>query len=620
MSTYQQWNDAIIQYFTNGEKTGAAIYLDISEDRLEEIGRNYLSKSDSSPFNWSDDFKEVVRKECKRITNGQPEVSLYHFSRSNSDQAGAIQPTCVAFLALMALAAHNMADDELAAGHNYFRRLSEILRILPDSKQSNRPAGMSAKIEEPYWKEWNTWLSKKGFAPTARPGDGSQYSVGYPLSQVLLRMADRERLFGWFKERDYPTGLDHARLGGRVRRDARSLRGKHLRELLADGSIQRQEAVNLALFEVYSEWLEAGRPNKPSPFRINGTTRIVSPKLIAGLYRKVPNVFSNTVNYYLYPPQPRRMLINSIPTVTYQGEKIELEEERSGWYWPLWDWLLSAKELDSGVTYPLEGVVGLHELVLPSRDFWLLVPDPDCPTTGEYATWQHYAELGTTFILLCKEELQSQLEQLQKDELLIWQGSPRSINNLPGWFEYIGVQITALNWGPATIENKDLFEALRPKSNLGLALTGGLRLSERDSWLEGYGPQLTILASADKAILEIHPLSVRPKPIPSQPAKLRSLTELGGAFHFSNLSDDKSYKIEDLLLEQDTDKPIQINWPAAGEYRIEVSSGADFIEKTVTIRAWQDLELHSAEDSTVTGFEIGTVRLFGPLVEKASDV
>ena len=607
MLTFEQWNDAIIRYFTDGEKEGAAIFLDISEERLTEIGLAYLSEESPPPPNWADDFKVAVRSKCTGLaSNGQREVRLYRIPRFNSEQAGN-KPSGVAFLALMALAAHNMAEDEEAADHNYFTRLRQLLNI----SGNKRPPGMPAGDEERLWKEWERWLTREGFTVTARQGSGSQQYISYPLSQPLLRRADRERLFAWFKEHNYQAGLDQARLGGRLRRNVRYIGGKHLREVLGDSGVQRLEAINLVLFEVYQDWLEAGRPAKLFLHRsaASGLHRTTASSLVAGLYREVGDVFSGQVDYYLYPPQPRRVRVSGTPAVLHQGDRIELETERGGWYWPLWDWPLNAKTLDEGVKYELEGVSQLDHLILPAREFWLLVPDPNCPTNNLYATWQDNADLGTPFILLCKDELSAQIEQLRKDERLTWQGQPRPLAKLPGWLEYVGVQVISENWAGATIENKDLFEALRPKTSLGLVVTGGVRLVERDSWLEGCEPQITIVAFAEKASLEVrlvNPQSVTTLP---QSTVLHSMTELGNVLNLSGKVD---------LGEVDTNKPIKIEWPGMGEYIVEANCGADFIEKTIIIRAWQDLELPSIEPQAQMGLRIGSARLLGPLVEETS--
>src|SRR5690349_17492819 len=127
MPTYEQWNYAIIQYFTQGERRGAAIFLDISEDRLTEIGLTFFSENPSQRVDWPEDFKSAVRhKSISRNSNGQKEVNLYYISQFDPNKQGSL-PNGIAFLALMVLAAHNMAEDDIAADNNYFTRLRELL-------------------------------------------------------------------------------------------------------------------------------------------------------------------------------------------------------------------------------------------------------------------------------------------------------------------------------------------------------------------------------------------------------------------------------------------------------------------------------------------------------------
>jgi hypothetical protein len=106
--------------------------------------------------------------------------------------------------------------------------------------------------------------------------------------------------------------------------------------------------------------------------------------------------------------------------VQYQDGTHYLQEDRSGWYLPIGE-PLKINEIECGVKCSISNPSILDKLILPSRDFWILTPDPENPDSGVYASWGT-PELGTPFILLCKEELLKDLERLKDERLLEWDG------------------------------------------------------------------------------------------------------------------------------------------------------------------------------------------------------
>ena len=62
-----------------------------------------------------------------------------------------------------------------------------------------------------------------------------------------------------------------------------------------------------------------------------------------------------------------------------------LREERPGWYSHL-EYSVSQKELDNSAKYQISSPDDLDYLILPARDFWILIPDPENPDSGAYAS------------------------------------------------------------------------------------------------------------------------------------------------------------------------------------------------------------------------------------------
>ncbi len=162
MTSYTNWNQALISYFTTGASRGSKIYLSVDDEVLDRLGQNFSA----TPFNgnWKDDFCNAVKQQV--IRNGQVNLT----SLQGRDEKGF--PKGVAFLGALVLAAYQMAEEEGINQNNYFRRLKEILGL--STSEKGRPPGMSqGDKEEPLWQAWAYWLRRSGFLPSAQRGEGT---------------------------------------------------------------------------------------------------------------------------------------------------------------------------------------------------------------------------------------------------------------------------------------------------------------------------------------------------------------------------------------------------------------------------------------------------------------
>ncbi|MEH2123422.1 hypothetical protein [Nostoc sp.] len=72
-----------------------------------------------------------------------------------------------------------------------------------------------------------------------------------------------------------------------------------------------------------------------------------------------------------YPKQQRGRSLESVEVK--QGDNTySLIEERPGWYFPL-EYSVNQKELENGAKYQITSPDDLDYLILPARDFWILV-------------------------------------------------------------------------------------------------------------------------------------------------------------------------------------------------------------------------------------------------------
>lgn len=536
MSTYEEWNKLLIDYFLQGAPSGSKIYLSVDEDVLEQLGQCFSSNPTNG--SWVDDFQIALRQ--KVLQQEDQKISLDSLKTYNLRKV----PHGVGFLSACVLAASQMANEEDISELNYFKRVQEIFGV----KGSPRPKGMKAGAEEPLWLEWNRWLLKEGFQPSAYQGYGPQKYINYPISQCLLRQADKDKLQNLFVEKQWDAQWDAQALYVQVRREKQSLSG-HLQDLLEDK--RRCEAVTEAIHEVYEQWKAQGSPSTP---RTSRSQRTWSPNIFAGLYRTEDPILGE-VEYYLYPRQQRGRKFESVQ-VQYQDGTHHLQDDRSGWYLPIGE-PLTINDIECGVKCLISNPSTLDKLILPAKDFWILTPDPENPDSGIYASWGT-PELGTPFILLCKEELLKDLERLKDERLLEWDGEPYPIDSQSSWIELDQCMVLSQTWDGVFIENQALKNALQPKVSLSISFSGGLRIPQQRGWLEGYPPQVTVFGFSPKVELEVIDL-----------IEEREL----------------------LTRSQNTNQPYSLDLARKGSYLVRAKHSKEITEKVIHIMDTSDLEI-----------------------------
>ncbi|MHC5726944.1 MAG: hypothetical protein ACYTXY_22960, partial [Nostoc sp.] len=246
--------------------------------------------------------------------------------------------------------------------------------------------------------------------------------------------------------------------------------------------------------------------------------------------------------------------------IQYGERDQRLIDERPGWYLPL-EFPLSLSELERGAKYPITLQSDLDSLVLPSRDFWILVPDPDDTDTGAYATWGQ-PSLGTKFILLCKKELLPDINRLRDERLIEWSGKPQAVFNDSNWVELHQCMVISLAWNGVFISNQELKDALQPSVRLSISFSGGLRVPQQSAWLEGHSPQVTIFGFYPTVTLQITRL-------------------------LDNLS----------IIErsQSTNTPISVNFPCSGDYVVKATCAGESTERLVKIVDWSWLGIEKPQ-------------------------
>ena len=498
MATYNEWNKAIAEYFVSGLPSGATVYLSVDEAALMDIGARF-EQSGISYVDWVEDFMAAIRSKC--VVGA--EVKLPSGSGYQSDQV----PGCVAFLAAMVLAAHHMIkeDTKAIAENDYFKRLREVLGL--PIEDGGRPIGLlSPGVEEVLWQIWNLWLIGKGWLPSAERGQHGRKFINYPLSQALLRESDKKTVELRFREKQQSGELgvwDRDAIGTWTRKQP--FGAKHLSDLLQEDDFRRYDVITDAIYDVYLS-IDWDREMETEPdIRSVGQRRLT---VTAELYR-IENFVTGNIDYYLYPRQLRQFGGGTLEVIR-NGRTHPLSVDRKGWFQPLWP-----EDLAGGVSYEVRGHQQVKTLVLSKRDFWILVPDPEDETSGIFAGWKHPG-LGETFLLLCREAYTHQMESFKKRGLLNWDYK-FPVDEEEEWIEYRGCQIVSPNWDGEIPEHQGLYDALKPNvSAATISLKGGLRVPSQGGWLEGYVPEMTIMAFDDSVQLKLLDASSQDTPIRNQ--------------------------------------------------------------------------------------------------------
>jgi hypothetical protein len=480
MATYDEWNNAIAEYFVSGLPSGATVYLSVDEAALMDIGARF-EQSGMNYVDWVEDFMAAVRSEFV-IGN---EVTLPQGFDYQSDRT----PNCVAFLAAMVLAAHHMIKEDIKAiaENDYFKRLREVLGL--SIEDGGRPMGLLTGIEERLWQIWNLWLIGNGWLPSAERGQHGRKFINYPLSQALLRESDKRTMELHFREREQAGELgrvwDRDTVGTWTRKQP--FGAKHLNELLQADDFRRYDVITDAIYDLYIsiDWdqeLETERY----------TRSVRQRRMTAHLYRVEDGIIGG-IEYYLYPRQPMKFGGGSLEIV-HNSSIHPLREERQGWFMPLWP-----VDPAGGMLYEVRGHPQIKELVLPERNFWVLVRDPENDTSGIFADWKPPG-LGETFLLLCRKEYTEQLEVLKQEDLINWD------HDFPvddEWVEYRECMIVSPDWEGIIPQHQDLYDTLKPGVSATISLKGGLRMPSQRGWMEGYGPEMTVWAFDDNVEVKL---------------------------------------------------------------------------------------------------------------------
>jgi hypothetical protein len=507
---YSLWNTAVAEWVLASNHLDEPVLLPIDQERLSEIAEFAAL---CNPNQAHEMFIDAVKSACIR----KDSIRVDHLR--GSDPTGI--PNCCGFLAFLVLAASERGED---GDDRFYQSIGRLLWPERGYDQVTRqeihmPAGGSC--EEPLWKEWNAWLLKQGFVPTARRGQGLRDKFRmYAISQSTLSLNERAYLASHvfapaMLDGTLSTQLDHLDLESWLRQRVRS-GSPRLWSSIHDRVVGRdhagghrfpsvfREAFFSDCYEIYeSVSLDPDDPSHAGAHR----ERRRKPILECGLLRIAD--LDGSIRYLIRPRRPRLGQEVEGGRVWIAGREWYLSGDGD----PKWlDAVGSALVDFSPRRYEVEGVPGINFVELPERQIWVPAPDHSA-LSDEVLISGRRPDPDESFVLLVKdgtpdsETVHSSLEQCRKIGLLDWSAK---VEIAEGWQEYRRCRVLLSPWqavAPVGIA-PEIYARLAPQTSDRIRLEGGLRdPNRRGAFMESALPGLTVVTESDPVVVRICRLS-----------------------------------------------------------------------------------------------------------------
>lgn len=206
---YRRWNAAIADVVYPPERAGQPAYLALEDDVLADIARRAEPEA-------ADATKALIQavRATLDFRSGYAGVLRDHLGKLDAWCSGRMMdpPPCLALLAVLSIAAESMRQTREMRAHNFYGRLGELLSLSPKQQtwfeQAYRHRRHREAASEELWGALNDWLEmldgQRG-TPTALP-IGHEH-VGLPLSQALVRDADRQKFVNLFVTQGLSGGM-----------------------------------------------------------------------------------------------------------------------------------------------------------------------------------------------------------------------------------------------------------------------------------------------------------------------------------------------------------------------------------------------------------------------------
>jgi len=205
---YARWNQAVADVVFSKEQAGLPVYLDLEDDVIARMAE-MVGEVVGDP---AENLVSAVAATVDRH-GGASRLFINHRALvhqwERSEQVD--HPPHLAFLAVLSLAAERMAEGDGMASNNYYGRLAPLLQL---KHRRDDLAQAYREVAEQWWAALNKWLEnhdgRRGLPTAYSLGQQQLRYVGLPISQALVRAADRAGLVHFFQRVGFAPGTDTA--------------------------------------------------------------------------------------------------------------------------------------------------------------------------------------------------------------------------------------------------------------------------------------------------------------------------------------------------------------------------------------------------------------------------
>ncbi len=592
---YERWNGAIAEVVYSRGQAGLPVYLDLEDSVLASI-------RDAAEPEATDVSSALIQTLIGTLvfTDGANSVLRGHLRRLDLWHQGTMldPPPTLGLLALLSLVAKNMQDSDHMRSHNFYNRLERMAGMTGHQIEwfthayRARRHSENTPVSRELWGSLNDWLEmlegSRGL-PTAQPMGHDH--IGWPLSQALVRQADRDKFVDLFVTQGMPpyASLPASEMAAHI--DEWMSRSpcpasNHLERLWKDrdASVRIVDIARLAL--------ESWNGAMPVGFVRASGTRLIDTVRVKAAIRSFP---SRRLDLALVVPGQAR--VDEEPVGVLDAEDNEVNEVdlvpiASGWLGVSEIVTIDARTL-------LEGQVRLrrrdHAQPL-TRRARPLVPLGWNEMLMAYVEGER-VQLAEKSLILSTNEIAPRVANLL--ERVARPGFRRieSIPGLPdGWTAFDDVRILSSIPHELLHNQRTELNLLQPMTTSQVVFQGGLRLpGHLRKWLSAMPPELCASAK-DDASLSAHLVCIRSWSNPAPPP--RSLSDSGTAL---------IWDLADLALPD-------------GDYSIDVLEGGNLMSTEILrLRSADTPALRFDDESgtighspTADGFGIITGRTTGP--------
>lgn len=474
--SYDEWNWALANHFFTPGAAGKPAYLQVDAETLGLAGQ----AAGFTPARPEESFTQAIRQ---KISSNHTKDPFYRFSwfgdwKKNVLNKPEVPPPFAGLLGACVLAASRMASDTQAgvSQSNYYFRLNDLLGL---GKKKGQPPSFDTKVT-PLWKLLNWWLDEcnngQRGTSTARPAGFA--NIGYPLSQCVLRDADRRKLPVFFQQEGFEPAQEieeeeiRSALAAWAAAPSCPL-SPRAKRVISSKSTSLQHAASEIVLRELEVW--------------DGTVADTSGRQVASIELRVQmSRGGRRFSCELYPRAPE-----GFPGGAYSGAEDTASLQRLGedWFSPLApEWLHR----------------GFEEGIRLTKDkFALSFTPPDTlalESHSELGGWVSCSRpvLGRKYLILCLHGYERLVNRfLGQYAAEGWRQAPGREGLPSGYFCFKDVEFRApVQEIPSGFEE---IAGLVPKQRTGVSLTGGLKLG-RTEWLHGCEPDVSVSSGGNMPV------------------------------------------------------------------------------------------------------------------------